>query len=94
MEEQKELPPVKNATREDVCAFKARQEGSPKCRGHYLSNGYVTQWRGMDASWSHPPSFEVLVRGDDAVACFGAVMTTIEAAFDQWSPCITLQRTN
>ena len=90
MEMQEPAQPPQGMAREEICAERASDPSSPKCRGHYLSMGYVAQWRGMDGK--HPVLAEVLTRDADAVVCFGTVTTSVDASMDALSPCTALQR--
>src|SRR5215813_1648067 len=58
-------------TLKEMCLIAEREAGAAKCRGFYLSTNFVSEWRGVDSSSSHPFALEVLTRGDDAVLCYG-----------------------
>jgi len=91
VETEKPPPPVKMKTQQEICAELVRDASPKKCRGHYISMSYASQWRGVDRSSTHPLLLEVLTRGDDAVVCFGVVFLAIDNPADEW-PCLALER--
>ena len=76
------------ASIEQICAAAEKDARLAKCRGHYLSDRYLVEWRGEDKNTAHPIPIEVLVRGDAAVLCHALPNSQL----DDWSPCIALQR--
>ena len=92
VEVQNPLPPAKNRTAEEICAERESNPSSGKCRGYYISNGYVPEWRGADRSQIHPVLIEGLTRGDDAAVCYAVIFLAIKSSMDEWSPCTDLQR--
>lgn len=79
------LPPPPEKSRQELCVEYNRVQGTPKCRGYYLENGFVTKWKGLDSSASHGLYVEVLIREPDAVLCYNVTLD-----LDHFSPCMLL----
>jgi hypothetical protein len=57
------------------------QQSGLKCRGHYLSNGFVREWHAQNSFFTA----EILVREDVAAFCQGKPLT-------EWSICFELRK--